>query len=275
MKVATKRSSCFLLIFLVASTLPLIPTATATAKPSTPQFTVRYINDSYDYTTSPSTDPYTGATIPPVSYHVDHSYIQVSFENNKLPTPPADSHSEYYYNIRYKGQYTDKWIEARTASDGYYRASYFKTVNFTLSAFSVTGQQAPNGTKIDFQVQLMYGCIGKNISEGPLAPLFFVGETSGWSNTKTVTVGDTSFTPVDTSNPAQTPTIEPTQTPTVTPTTTPTAYFPQSEIQDAENVFLLGLDWDKIVIIALVIMVTALVIVVFWQRKKGGRTVKS
>ena len=50
-----------------------------------PQFTVRYIDESFDANTSPSTDPYTGSTIAPTYYHVDHSYIQVSFQNNQLP----------------------------------------------------------------------------------------------------------------------------------------------------------------------------------------------
>jgi hypothetical protein len=235
-----------------------------------PQFTVRYIDESFDANTSPSTDPYTGETIPPTYFHVDHSYIQVSFQNNQLPAIPTDSHSEYYYNIRYKGQYTDHWIEARTASDGYYRASFFKTANFSLSVFSVTGEHVPNGTKINFQVQLMYGGIGKNLDEGPMGSLYFAGETSGWSNTQTVTVGESSITP--TLSPTQTPmpTLDPTDSSIQQNlgTATPTESLMQPQTQQ-EAAFIT--DWQTAVIAALVVAVAALAVVVVLQRKSGSR----
>ncbi len=263
-KAAKKSCSTILLLFLAVA-LAGVESVNASNVP-VPQFTVQYIDESFDVNTSPSTDPYTGETIPPTYYHVDHSYIQVSFENNELPLIPADSYSKYYYNIRYKGQYTNDWIEARTASDGYYRPSVFTTVNFSLSVFSVTGADVPKGTKIDFQVQLMYGFIDKNISEGPLGSLFFVGETSGWSSTKTVTVGDSSAGATETASPIQTPTAEPTRTPTAAPTATcsPTA---NPILLETQQGFQLGTDWQTVVIAVLVVTVALLLIVVVLQRK--------
>lgn len=245
-----------LIALLASSTLIIIVADTVTASSlPVPQFTVRYIDDSYDVNTPLSIDPFTGESIPATSYHVDHSYIQVSFENNKLPAIPADSHSEYYYNIRYKGQYTNNWIEPRSASDEYYRTSYFKTVNFSLGDISSSaGTQLPAGTKIDFQVQLMYGGIGMNFSDAwGFGPLYFAGETSEWSNTQTVTLGNASSS--HSSNPTQTTT----QNPTTNPTNSETQQNPLFEF-----------DWQMVVIAGLAVVVVLLVVVVVLQRRRGS-----
>ncbi len=271
MKVQAAKKSCstFLLIFLVASTLTLIQSVNASSSNvPMPQFTVRYIDESFDANTSPSTDPYTGETIPPTYYHVDRRYIQVSFEND-LPPIPAGSPSEYYYNIRFKGQYTDDWTETRTASDEYYRASFFKTVNFSLSTFSVTGGDAPNGTKIDFQVQLMYGGIGKNLDEGPLGSLYFSGETSGWSSAQTVTVGESSSTTtaIPTSMPTLNPTDSPIQNQTVIPSMNPIQ-------QDTQTEVLAGFDWQTVVIAVLALAVAVLAVAVAFQQRRLAKSVR-
>lgn len=237
-----------LVVLLFVSVLFVLP-VNASSLPI-PEFTVRYIDDSYDVNTPASIDPFTGASIPATSYHVDHRLIQVSFANNKLPEIPADSHSEYYYNIRYKGQYTNNWAEPRGASDEYYRTSYFKTVNFSLGDISA-GTQLPAGTKIDFQVQLMYGGIGMNFSDKwGVGPLYFAGETSEWSNTQTVALGDA-------------PSTDPTQTPTQNPTINPTHSGTQQN-----PVF--GFDWQKVVIAVLAVAVVVLVLVAVLQRR-GNR----
>jgi hypothetical protein len=57
MTAAAKKSSCFLLIFLVATALPLIPTTTALAKPSVPEFTVKVYDSSYGIPAKTTTDP--------------------------------------------------------------------------------------------------------------------------------------------------------------------------------------------------------------------------
>ena len=220
-----KGFSLLLVVILATSSLMMAKSAFAQSipKPSMPQFTIRYIDESFDASTQPSIDPYTGEAIPPNSYHVDRRYIQVSIRND-LPTISAGSPSEYYYNVRYKGQFTEDWTEAKTAAYGYYRPSdsAYTLINYTLSSFSIIGKDLAVGTKIDFQVILMYGVIGKDISQGPLGPEYFSGETSGWSSTKTVTVGDTSFVPAETSpNPTATSTQNPTPTPTQNPTPTP------------------------------------------------------
>jgi hypothetical protein len=192
---------------------------------------------------------------------VDRRYIQVSIKTD-LPAILAGSHFEYYYNVRSKGQFTEDWTEAKTAAYGYYRPSdsAYTLINYSLSGFSIIGKDLPVGTKIDFQVVLMYGGIGKDLSQGPLGPEFFVGETSGWSNTKTVTIGDTSA-PTETTQATQTPTTEPTQT----GTNSITAYPVQYETQQG---FELGTAWHTVVIVVLVITVILLVMVVVLLSKR-------
>ena len=70
----------------------------------------------------------------------------------------------------------------------------------------------------------MYGGIGKNLDEGPLGSLYFAGETSGWSSTQTVTVGESSVTP----------TISPTQTPM--PTLNPTNSSTPAKLGNSNSV---------------------------------------
>lgn len=67
MGTASKVSTSILTIILVASSLLLAPLANAqtTPKPSVPEFTLKYVDNSYDVpsTTTSTTDPYTGKTI--------------------------------------------------------------------------------------------------------------------------------------------------------------------------------------------------------------------
>ncbi len=265
-----KLPALILIVLFACSAFSCIAIQSVNASPNipVPQFTVRYVDESYDASTQPSIDPYTGETIQSQNYHVNRKYLQVIFLDS--PPSPADSHSEYYYNIRIKGQYTSDWTETRTASDGYYNPSVFRTVNFSLTAFSIIGKDLPDGTKIDFQVQLMYGGIGKDLSEGPLGSLYFVGETSGWSNTKTVTIGDTSFDATEPAAPTQTPTVEPTPTPTAEPTATSTPAANSSQ-QGIQWSFQTPTDWQTVLIVVLAAVVALLVVVVIVQRGYGSR----
>jgi hypothetical protein len=255
----SKIFTIFLVLMLVASSPIIVKTASAQiTKLPVPEFTVRYIDESFIASTSPSIDPYTGESLPPTTYNVDNRYIQVSIKNN-LPTISEGSPSQYYYNVRSKGQFTEDWTEAKTAAYGYYRPS---TSAYTLINYTSFSKDLAVGTKIDFQVTLMYGGIGKNLSQGPLGQEYFVGETSGWSSTKTVTIGDTSA-PTETTQATPTATAEPTQTPTAT--NSPTAYPVRSGTPQG---LVLERDWQAVYIIVLAVVVTLLVGVIVFQHKK-------
>jgi hypothetical protein len=66
---------------------------------------------------------------------------------------------------------------------------------------------------VDFQVEAMIGYTHRQVTGGMVVPWVFAGETSGWSNTHTVTIGE-----------SQTPTPSPAATPSPTHYTYPDQY---------------------------------------------------
>ena len=163
--------------------------------PAVPEFTVKLIDTSYDMPTTYSTDPYTGKTITQEGYHVERRTIEIRIKNQPFSTNPL-SPKEVMYNIRVKGYFGQEWRELYHPSDGYPTPS---DSEYTVLNFSSSGGSdfygfrnalivAPSRGQVDIQVEAMYGGIGKDLEEGPLGPLYFVGETSGWSKTQTLTI---------------------------------------------------------------------------------------
>jgi len=93
---------------------------------------------------------------------------------------------------------------------------------------------------------------------------------SDWSNIQTVTVGESSIIPTVSPTQTPTPTLSPTDalTPEYTATATPSDNPMQPQTQQ-EAAF--GMDWQLIVIAALVAVVAALAVVMVLQRKSGSR----
>jgi hypothetical protein len=106
------------------------------------------------------------------------------------------------------------------------------------------------GNQIDFQVQASIGYYsGSNV---------FVGQSSGWSNTQTLTIPDDNSTTSPSSSP--TSTASPSQLPTATP-----------QQSDTQSDVLFGLAWEQIAIILLGIAVVALVSVLLFERKRSTK----
>jgi hypothetical protein len=199
---------------------------TVNAKPSVPEFTLQYVDYSYDVppTTTSTTDPYTGktttTTIP--GYHVENKTIQATINNNIGAS---------YYNFRYKGSYTDKWnyypfdpdsLFGYNLPDAFYVPYKASTSSYTVAALpSYFFKDVPEGGQIDVQVQALFGDFdaepfGHLFPLEPTYDFYFEGTTSDWSETQTITFGE-SQTP--TPSPAATPT--PTSPPATTPSPTP------------------------------------------------------
>lgn len=183
-------------------------------KPSVPEFTLQYVDYSYDVPpkTTTTTDPYTNetttTTIP--GYHVENKTIQAAIKNNIGVS---------YYNFRYKGHYEKEWryypFDPNSSlpyflSDSYsvpYKAS---TSSYTVAALpSYFFKDVPEGGEVDVQVQALFGDF-RAVPYGHVLPLpaptydfYFEGTTSDWSNTQTITVGE-SQTPTPYQEPQQT-----------------------------------------------------------------------
>jgi hypothetical protein len=114
----------------------------------------------------------------------------------------------FMYNVRLKDHNeTDDWVVVFNGNIGFPSQS---NSNYTIISIPVS-----NGAQIDVQVNAMIGAVGRVFNPNATSiiemyPYVFVGATSGWSNTKTVTIPLTppSLTPVPSSSTStQTPTL--------------------------------------------------------------------
>ena len=183
-------------------------------KPSVPEFTLEFVEHSYDVQPSYGIDQFTGDDITiQDGAHYEWDTLDFIIRNQQVP-----SDSYLFYNIRYKGQYADNWTELYHG-DTYVlqQSGEYSNISFLVSdSLPPIGRfdrlPIPKGAKVDFQVEAMLGGIYR-ISPRFSSGYEFGGETSGWSNTQIIII-DESQTP--------TPSLSPTS-PVTTPTSTSTA----------------------------------------------------
>jgi hypothetical protein len=220
---------------------------------SVPEFTLAYVDGSYEVTPYVSTDPYTGANTTVAGYHVNSGIIVISIKNQ----PFNSSNGIFFmsYEIDGKGHFGDNWttLYSINASDSDYTVvSYSENyspsvqLDFRVRTFLYNETQIPvirpfpyaPGEPIQFQQQLN------------------LVQATEWSNSQTVTIPQpfTSETPTATS--ILTPT--PTPSPIVTPAPT------QVVIQSTHT-------WFFIIIVELVLVIVVLLgIIALVLRKRRG-----
>lgn len=189
-----------------------------------------------------------------------HSHLEINIKNQAFDK----SQGNLFYNVRakYHNATDNGWAVVYNIAT--YLPVQSTSSDYTDVGFSAVGQ-LPNfislpGAQIDIQVKAMLG------GEGRVSTSFngygFVGEESDWSNTQTISIP--ANTPLS-SNPSST---SPTPTPSVSPSHNPTATSAQPQAG-----FLFGLDWEKTVIVVLVVVVACLAVgmVVLWRRVAAKR----
>ena len=224
----SKSFTVFIILIMAISSLSLImikPTlAQSISKPSTPDFTIKYVDRSYDTQPTYGLDQYTGKTvITKPSEHVDNRTIEITIKNQPF-TPFTDSSSgreiNLYYNVRYKGSFGQDWtllfgkrvelydgtLTDPLFNDGYPSqdsSSQYSIISYTLPWNIVRGQ-------IDVQVEALKGYVNRTL-DSALSHLFYpvynytlFGEESEWTTTQTITIGETSAS--TSTNPTQSPT---------------------------------------------------------------------
>jgi hypothetical protein len=208
-------------------------------KLSVPEFTLKFVDHSYDIPPTYGIDQYTGETIvTKAGEHIDNRTIEIAIKNQPF-TPFTDSLSgrevDLFYNIRYKGMFTENWTEMyggkgkmvmyyqddTIAQKGYPTQAYgsqYTTILFPLS-------NIPNNVQIQFQVQALEGYTNRTVTDSrilfSIVDYDFIGQESDWSSTQTITIGE-SQTP--TPSPETTPTppnMGPTSSPSHEPLLTP------------------------------------------------------
>ncbi len=191
-------SKCFalLLVTIIAiSSLSLVMIKSVNAKiakPSVPEFTLKFIDTAYDSRAIELTIK----NQPFVSYNDNSQIISL------------------YYNVHFKDHYSGNWIALYYCGDPFPTPSNsdYTKLKYSLELASSSGSsyyllvyrentgyndiiaEIPFDTQIDFRVQAM---------EGYFSPWNFMGETSSWSNTQTISISSIA----NSLNPTPTPAV--------------------------------------------------------------------
>jgi hypothetical protein len=202
-----------------------VSASTSIPKPSVPEFTVKLINNSYYVPPTTSIDPYTGQTVTQGGYYVEvEPDIEIAIKNQPF-TPYVDTATNkgisLFYQVRTKGHFSqdwsivEYWIKEAPAYNprNPYPEQDYTSEHTILKYGSLAGQNIPSKGQLDIQVQALIGYVTIHGDPNHSIDLYyqfasfeFTGETSGWSNTQTITISE-----------GQTPTSSPATTPTPTP----------------------------------------------------------
>jgi hypothetical protein len=195
-----------LVISLVAEAYP----ANAVNKPSTPEFTLKYVDNSYDVPPTFEIDPYTGKnTIKTDGFYVENKSVTLAINN-----PPFSS-GILFYNVSTKGHYESEsnwryvylidgdggvgYLEA--SAHGYTVFVFGSTNNNGSDHYSLRIDGIKAGAKIDFAVQAYYGYYStvKNpyynypfVNHSEYITVLNVTQTGDWSPTQTLIIPESS-----------------------------------------------------------------------------------
>jgi hypothetical protein len=195
----TKRATLLLIVVLTVSSLIVVKAMPALAAPFVPEFTLKFEAHPYDVPTTYGIDPYTGKNVTiEEGYHARNETIIFTIKNQPI--------TNLFYNIRYTGHFDESWTELYSYSYAYPESlgnSPGNLIPQSNSGYTVKTIPAEypfaNGATIDFQVQaLSWVYVDVWVLDHPMAPppigeighyeqRFIPGETSGWSNSQTMT----------------------------------------------------------------------------------------
>ena len=167
--------------------------AQSTFTPSVPEFSLQFVDASYDVPTTYTIDDYTGQNITHPGYHVENRTIEVRIKNQPFTSYESNGQIiDCYLNIRIKGSYAENWTTIYGPGLGYptQSKSDYTQISYSLDEYEYPFWDNLNeGGTVDFQVEALIGSVHRDASTF-WAPWVFEGETSGWSSTQTVTIGE-------------------------------------------------------------------------------------
>ncbi|MCL2134755.1 MAG: hypothetical protein FWH37_04270 [Candidatus Bathyarchaeota archaeon] len=213
----TSKSLILILVILSLSSLIVISVKSievcAASKPSVPQFTVKFIDKSYDVPPTQTIDPYTGETITHPGYHVNNCWIEVTIKNQPFtPHTNSDGHvCNVHYSVQIKGHFEENWQST---------AAHIEQTDSQYTVISHPNNYA-DGSQLDFRVQAAIGYIIEEERVPPSPPdRHFIAEVVGdWSNIQTVTThsGSSTVSPSQTANSSDSSATDPNNPPQQTP----------------------------------------------------------
>jgi hypothetical protein len=187
-----KNLALTLILLLILSSLIIVGTVYAQSipKPSVPQFTVKFVDLSYDVPTTTSIDQYTGQTITYQEYHVENRTIQITIENQPFTSYIENGQKiSFYLNVRVKGHYAENWTSTISSPENWKPVE--SNTKFTKVVYLIDANDPPfwndlvNGGTVDIQAVAMIGYVSRTVG---FASWYFAGQTSDWSPTQTVTI---------------------------------------------------------------------------------------
>ena len=193
-----------LITMLAVSSLITIKSALAQSgvtNPSIPAFDVTLQTHPHYFPPTYGVDPSTGKAVMTKEGYTEIAKwvgVQIGGQPFTRYNNSAGQLISLYYDVRWKGDHDSFW-QTFPYEDGmqYYRDAaepwtpQAVGVYFSIGFKGIEGPSNmklldPTSSKIDFQVQALIGYYDSND--------FFVGQSSGWSNTQTLTISDNSST---------------------------------------------------------------------------------
>jgi hypothetical protein len=196
----SKSSAVFIILIIAISSLSLLMVKPAFAKsiptPVVPEFAVKPVGPSFDIPPTYSFNSSSGLFYVNEGYHFEYSTVEVIIKNQAFTN---QTNIDYLlYNVRLKPHdYPDSyWQELFNPNlDGF---PIQTSSNFTIIPIAAEGAtelqyQIPAGATTDVQVKAMIGHTergfnGNATNQIEMYPYIFVGQTSDWSTTHTVTL---------------------------------------------------------------------------------------
>lgn len=271
--------------------------AQLTSKPSAPEFTVSYVDYSYDVPPTYHIDEFTGRNVSNNNgYRVDQQSVLFKIKNQPFSSYNDSSGNviNRYFNFRYRGHFGTEWRYYPFSEGGggtvRYGCTFYSftdeepqisqsTSDYTEKSFTLSflfGENKPSiGNPVDFQVQAIVG----HIDYAGDGYYTFVGSQGDWSPIETLIIGTNEVTvtasasPVpqsrnDTIRAADTPilTADPTAVATVEPTINPTESSPSQ--QGIQAFATAEFDWQTVTIAILALAVAVSVTVIVAQQRQ-------
>jgi len=191
-------------IFLALSSLMLFSVnfvnVCAVYEPSVPQFSVKFIDESYDVPPTQTTDPYTGKTTTQSGYHVNEGLIEVTIKNQPFPSE-TDSNNQLYYRVEYKGSFgSDNDWHTLTPTDDALRpeTGYIAQSDSEYTVLVHSPVRFDSGVKLDIRVKAVMGNLQMIHPSWEVVAV----SSSDWSKIQTLTIayGSSSVPPSQTTN---------------------------------------------------------------------------
>jgi len=141
--------------------------AQSVPKPSVPEFTLRFANNSYFVLvkTTYTTNPYTGKITSSVEggYLVKNYAIEITIQKQLFPSTINGSAARLYFNVRAKGHFEENWADLNIPSEDensitvYWLGYLPPQQDSDYTVLYIPANTYPDGGAVDFQVRAILG----------------------------------------------------------------------------------------------------------------------